>query len=112
MRTRDYLLIGGIVALVFVVVGAVVTVPMRAVSDAQRIKGGMTLQEVEAILGPGTPLAGNPYASAAPGTFGDADVWYRWRRESRLPGIVLRAFRIHVGFKNGRVAVACVGAED
>jgi hypothetical protein len=86
------------------------SVPLRVMSDCQRLRSGMSLSEVEALLGPGTPIVGVPFPEASPGTF-PGDQFYRWRREQRLAGFVYRKWVIHVGFQNGRVSSASCGGD-
>jgi hypothetical protein len=108
VRTRIYLLVAVILAVIALGVLAFFSVPLRVMWDCQRLRGGMTLSEVEAVLGPGTQIVGVPFPSS-PGMV-PGDQFYRWRREQRLPGFVYRGWVIHVGFQNGRVSsVTCSG---
>jgi hypothetical protein len=109
VRTRTYLLVAAILAVVALVVLAFFSVPLRVMSDSQRLREDMTLSEVERVLGPGTPIVGVPFPEAPPG-FLPGDQFYRWRREQRLAGFVYRRWVIHVGLQNGRVkSVTCGG---
>jgi hypothetical protein len=103
-------LVAAILAVIALGVLAFFSAPLRVMWDCQRLRGGMTLSEVEAVLGPGTPIVvGAPFPEAPPGLL-PGDQFYRWRREQRLPGFVYRKWVIHVGFQNGRVSgVSCSG---
>jgi hypothetical protein len=107
MRSRDYLLVAAVLVVLALCVVPFFFEPHRTIAAMQRVQGGSTLTEVEAILGPGTPHAGVPFPAAPPGTF-PGDQFYTWRRPQRLFGFAVRTFVIYVGFQDGRVSsVSC-----